>query len=104
MVAARIFFWSGVSGGWLIALAAWVVSASHWTIGQVVMLWLPAFVVGVGRYVHCIATSGEILSVVLAGRLGAGVYLHWLLLATLGNIVGGVVMVSLLNYGQVREA
>jgi formate-nitrite transporter family protein len=41
---------------------------------------------------------------VIAGRLSAGSYLHWLLLATLGNIVGGVVMVSLLNYGQVREA
>jgi len=66
------------------------------------MVWLLAFVVGVGRYAHCIATSGEIL--VLADRLGAVVYLHWLLLATLGNIVGGVLMVSLLNYGQMREA
>jgi formate-nitrite transporter family protein len=91
-------------GGWLIALVAWIVSASHWTIAQVVMVWLLAFVVGLGRYAHCIATSGEILSAVLAGRMGAGGYLHWLPLATLGNIVGGVVMVSLLNYGQVREA
>ena len=98
------FFWSGVIGGWLIALVAWVVSASHWTIGQVVMVWLLAFVVGVGRFAHCIATSGEILSAVLAGRMGGAEYSHWLLLATLGNIVGGVVMVSLLNYGQVREA
>jgi formate/nitrite transporter FocA (FNT family) len=29
-------------------------------------------------------------------------YLHWLLFATLGNIVGGVTIVSLLNYGQVK--
>jgi formate/nitrite transporter FocA (FNT family) len=40
---------------------------------------------------------------VVGGRLAAGAYLYWLLLATLGNIVGGVAMVSLLNYGQVRE-
>jgi formate-nitrite transporter family protein len=98
------FFWSGVIGGWLIAWVAWVVSRSHWTIGQVVMVCLLAFVVGVGRYAHCIATSGEILSAVLAGRLGAGVYLHWLLLATLAISLAAFVMVSLLNYGQVREA
>src|SRR5581483_11556199 len=36
-------FWSGVIGGWLIALVAWMVTASQWTIGQVVMIWLLAF-------------------------------------------------------------
>ncbi|HSS98887.1 MAG TPA: formate/nitrite transporter family protein [Terriglobales bacterium] len=97
------FFWSGVVGGWMIALVAWVVTASHWTIGQVVMVWLLTFVVGIGHFSHCIASSGEILSAVLHGNVAAGTYLHWLLLATTGNIVGGVVIVSGLNYGQVRE-
>ena len=97
-------FWSGVIGGWLIALVAWMVTASQWTIGQVMMIWLLAFIVGIGKFAHCIATSGEILSAVAAGSLGAGTYFHWLLFATLGNIAGGVVIVSLLNYGQVAEA
>jgi formate-nitrite transporter family protein len=97
------FFWSGVIGGWLIALVAWMVSASHWTIGQVAMIWLLTFVVGVGKFAHCIVTSGEILCAVDAGSLTIGSYFHWLLFATLGNIVGGVVIVSLLNYGQVKE-
>jgi len=87
-----------VVGGWLIALVAWIVTASRWTIGQVVMVWLLTFLVGVGRFAHCIATSGEILSAVVARA-----YAHWLVPATLGNIAGGVVIVSLLNYGQVRE-
>jgi formate/nitrite transporter FocA (FNT family) len=98
--AAHIF-WSGVIGGWLIALVAWMVTASQWTIGQVVMIWLLAFVVGIGKLAHCIATSGEILSAVVAGSTSGISYAHWLLLATLGNIAGGVVIVSLLNYGQV---
>jgi formate/nitrite transporter FocA (FNT family) len=97
------FFWSGIIGGWLIALVAWVVTASHWTIGQLAMVWLLTFVVGIGRFSHCIVTSGEILSAVLNGAVPALAYLRWLLPATLGNIVGGVVMVSLLNYGQVKE-
>jgi formate/nitrite transporter FocA (FNT family) len=97
------FFWSGIIGGWLIALVAWVVTASQWTIGQLAMVWLLTFVVGVGKFAHCIVTSSEILSAVLAGSSPAGAYWHWLLFATLGNIVGGVVIVSVLNYGQVRE-
>lgn len=95
-------FWSGVIGGWLIALVAWVVTASHWTIGQLVMVWLLTFVVGVGRFAHCVATSAEIISAVIGGAISLGAYLHWLWPATLGNIVGGVVIVSVLNYGQVR--
>ncbi|MGH9516237.1 MAG: formate/nitrite transporter family protein [Terriglobales bacterium] len=96
-------FWSGVVGGWLIALVAWMVSASHWTIGQVAMIWLLTFVVGAGHFAHCIVTSCEILSAAMAGPVSAGDYLHWLLPATLGNIAGGVGIVSVLNYGQVRQ-
>jgi formate/nitrite transporter FocA (FNT family) len=100
--SATQVFWSGVIGGWLIALTAWTVTASHWTIGQLVMIWLLTFVVGVGRFAHCIATSTEILSVVVSGGLPLIVYVHWIIPATLGNIIGGVLLVSLLNYGQVR--
>ena len=96
-------FWSGVVGGWLIALVAWMVSASHWTIGQVAMIWLLTFVVGAGHFAHCIVTSCEILTAAMAGPVTAGVYSHWLLAATLGNIAGGVGIVSVLNYGQVRQ-
>jgi formate-nitrite transporter family protein len=100
--AAHIF-WSGVIGGWLIALVAWVVTASQWTIGQLAMVWILTFVVGVGKFSHCVVTSGEIISAILIGPVTVGAYLQWLLLATAGNIVGGVVIVSVLNYGQVRE-
>jgi formate-nitrite transporter family protein len=97
------FFWSGVIGGWLIALVAWTVTASHWTIGQLAMIYLLTFVVGVGRFAHCIASSCEILVSVLAGGVTLGSYLAWLAPASLGNICGGVLIVSLLNYAQVRE-
>lgn len=95
-------FWSGVVGGWLIALVAWMVSASHWTIGQIAVVWLLCYVVGAGHFAHCIATSGEILIAALRDATGFGAYLRWLLFATLGNITGGVVIVSVLNWGQVH--
>ena len=95
-------FWSAIIGGWLIALVAWMVSASHWTIGQVAIVWLVTFTVGIGHVAHCIASSGEILAAVVGGLAPVQLYLHWLAFATLGNIVGGVMIVSLLNYGQVK--
>lgn len=94
-------FWAGVAGGWIIALVAWLVSASRFTIAQIALIWLLTFVVGAADLAHCIAGSGEALAAVLAGHASVGTYLAWLAAATLGNTVGGVVMVSLLNYGQV---
>jgi formate/nitrite transporter FocA (FNT family) len=100
---ASHIFWSGVIGGWLIALMAWIVTASHWTIGQVAIVWVMAFIVGIGHFAHCIASSGEILSAVWAGSVGFGHYLYWLGAATVGNIVGGVMFVTILNFGQVHS-
>jgi formate-nitrite transporter family protein len=99
--AAHIF-WMGVIGGWLIALVAWMVSASHWTIGQITVVWLLTFIVGLGHFAHCIAASGEIFAAVFAGNLPFDAYLRWIAPATAGNIVGGVFIVSLLNWGQVK--
>jgi formate-nitrite transporter family protein len=101
-VPAAEVFWTGVIGGWIIALVAWMVTASHWTIGQIAIIWLLTFVVGVGHFAHCIATSGEIFGAVFNGKLPAAAYLRWIVPATAGNIVGGVFIVSLLNWGQVK--
>jgi formate-nitrite transporter family protein len=64
-------FWSGVIGGWLIALFAWMVTASQWTIGQVAMIWLLTFLLGIGKFAHCIVSSGEVLCAVSAGSVSA---------------------------------
>jgi formate/nitrite transporter FocA (FNT family) len=94
-------FWAGVAGGWIIALVAWIVSASRFTIAQIIAIWLLTFVVGAAHLAHSIAGSAEILAAVLAGKVTVGTYFYWLTAAVLGNAVGGVVMVALLNYGQV---
>jgi formate/nitrite transporter FocA (FNT family) len=93
-------FWSGVVGGWIIATAAWLVSGSHSITGSVMVIWVLTFVVGLGNFAHCIATSGEILIAVLGGQLPWAAYPHWFGSAVAGNICGGVLMVTLLEYGQ----
>ncbi|MFZ0516244.1 MAG: formate/nitrite transporter family protein [Acidobacteriaceae bacterium] len=95
-------FWSAVIGGWIIALVAWLVSGSHSITGSVMLIWLLTFLVGLGHFAHCIASSGEILAAVLQHAVSVSQYFRWLLPAVLGNIIGGVLIVTLLEYGQVK--
>jgi formate/nitrite transporter FocA (FNT family) len=97
---AGTVFWSGVVGGWIIATAAWLVSGSHSITGSVMVIWMLTFVVGLGNFAHCIATSGEILTAVLTHQLPWAAYPSWLGPAVAGNVCGGVLMVTLLEYGQ----
>lgn len=98
---AATVFWSGVIGGWMIALAAWLVSGSHSITGSVMVIWLLTYIVGLGNFAHCIATSGEILVTVLTHHAHWMAYPKWFAPAVLGNICGGVGLVTILEYGQV---
>lgn len=42
------------------------------------------------------------MSAVISGVVPFSRYLQWLALATAGNIFGGVTLVTLLNFGQVK--
>ena len=91
-----------VFGGWLVALIAWLVAASQDTISQVFFVFSLAFLIPAAGLTHCIAGSSEFLISVFSGEAGWARYLGGFLLpTTLGNIVGGVVLVTLRNYGQV---
>ncbi len=93
--------WSGIIGGWMIALAAWLVSGSHSVTGSVMVIWMLTFIVGLGDFAHCIATSCEILVAVMRHEATWVAYPRWLGPAILGNICGGVGLVTILEYGQV---
>jgi formate/nitrite transporter FocA (FNT family) len=94
-------FGSAIVGGWLIALLAWLVTAADWTIGHLAVTWVLAFIVGLGHFAHCIASSAEILAAVWRDDVSVIGYVGWLGVATAGNILGGVIMVTLLNFAQV---
>lgn len=95
-------FWSGVMGGWLIAGVAWCITAARDSIGEITITWFLTFIVGAAHFSHCIAGSGEVLASVLGGAIAPLEYVRWLAVVTLGNVVGGVFLVSLLNFGQVH--
>ncbi|MEO6924204.1 MAG: formate/nitrite transporter family protein [Bryocella sp.] len=93
-------FWSAVMAGWIIATTAWLVSGSHSITGSVMLIWVLTFVVGLGGFAHCIASSAEIFTAVLTRAVPWTAYPHWLGIAVSGNVCGGVFMVTLLEYGQ----
>jgi formate-nitrite transporter family protein len=99
--APSAIFWSAVIAGWVIAMVAWLVSASHSITGSMMVIWALTFFIGLGHFSHCIAGSGEVLTAVLAHQVAWSGYFHWLTLAVAGNISGGVMIVTLLEYGQV---
>jgi formate/nitrite transporter FocA (FNT family) len=99
--APSAIFWSAVVAGSVIAMVAWLVSASHSVTGSMMLIWTLTFVIGLGHFAHCIAGSSEVMTAVLTHQVAWGGYFHWLALAVAGNVSGGVLIVTLLEYGQV---
>jgi len=100
---ASQIFWSGVFAGWIIALAAWLVSGSHSITGSVMLIWMLTFLVGLGNFAHCVASSCEIFVTALTHHAAWVAIPQWFFPAVAGNICGGVVLVTILEYGQVMH-
>ena len=65
-------------------------------------IYVLAFLIPVGGLTHCIAGSSEVLVSVFAGKTSFWEYLGLFLVpVTIGNTIGGLFLVTLLNYGQV---
>jgi formate/nitrite transporter FocA (FNT family) len=91
----------GVFAGWLIALMVWLMpaaaSAKFFVI--VAVTWL----ISAAHFSHVIAGSVEGAFAAIHGSVGWDSYLAGFLLpALVGNSIGGVVFVALLNHAQVK--
>jgi formate/nitrite transporter FocA (FNT family) len=92
----------GVFAGWLIALMVWLMpaAASARFLVIVAVTWL----ISVSKFSHVIAGSAETALAAMRGAIGWDAYLlHFILPALVGNSIGGVVFVALLNHAQVKE-
>ncbi|MDQ2681357.1 MAG: formate/nitrite transporter family protein [Candidatus Eremiobacteraeota bacterium] len=102
--AAEPDFWTivlrGIFAGWLIALMVWLLPAADTQKLWVVII--ITYVVGAAGLSHIIAGSVEVLYGVAVGAISWSAYFGaYLLPVFIGNTIGGVLLVSLLNYGQV---
>ena len=97
-------FWltvlKGVFAGWLIALLVWMLPAAETS--HVLVIIVITWLVGVGEFAHIIAGAAEVFYLGWAGVLGWGGVLGRFIVPTLiGNVLGGVTLVSALNHAQV---
>lgn len=95
-------FWPAVISGWLLALVAWLVEASETAIGQAVVIWALTFLVGLGQFDHSVASTVEVLAGIIDGAIDVDRAIGWTATAVLGNVLGGVFIVAVLNYGQAQ--
>ena len=90
----------GIVAGWLIALMVWLLPGAEQT--RLFVILIVTYVVGLGSFSHIIAGSVEVLYLVATGVLTWSQYLAgYLFPVFIGNVIGGVSLVALLNYGQV---
>lgn len=93
-------FVKAVFAGWLIALMVWLLPAAE--SARVWIILIITYVVALCGFSHIIAGSVDCAYLVLKGQAGVDAYAMRFFLPTLvGNIVGGVALVAVLNYGQV---
>lgn len=98
-------FLRAIYGGWLIALLVWMLHAGTGMLGQMALIWLVAFVLQAAGFSHSIAGAVEVIYLAHRGLISYNDWIwHFQIPVTLGNIVGGVVFVALVNYGQVVGA
>lgn len=101
---AQLVFYKGIWAGWLIALMAWLIAATRDTMAQIVLIFLTTAPIAAFGFKHSIAGAVEAF---YRAAMGDAPWTQMIFTfeipAILGNIIGGVVLVALVNHGQVSK-
>jgi formate/nitrite transporter FocA (FNT family) len=91
----------GVFAGWLIALMVWLMPAA--AASRFFVIIAVTWLIGAAKFSHVVAGSVEGAFASMHGVIGWDQYLiGFLVPALIGNSIGGVVFVALLNHAQVK--
>jgi formate/nitrite transporter FocA (FNT family) len=97
---AAMLFLRGIVAGWIIALMVWMLPASGDS--KIFVIFVMTWLVGAGQLAHIIAGSVEVMYFAAIGGTSFGSYLtHYMLPTLLGNTLGGVALVAMINHAQV---
>jgi formate/nitrite transporter FocA (FNT family) len=90
----------GIFAGWLIALMVWLLPSAEGS--RLTIIIIITYFVALGGFAHIIAGSVEVLYLVNLGAASWLTFFIGFMLPTLiGNCIGGVLLVAMLNFGQV---
>ena len=96
---------SSIMAGWLMGTLSWLLSSSQDTLSRVAMIFFITFIISIAGLHHCIVGSIEIFMAYFgsANDVSGLEFIRFQSLATLGNIIGGVVLVALVKYGHSKR-
>lgn len=93
-----VIFGSAVLAGWMMGVAAWLVTSARDTLSRIVLVTLITGSIGFLGLHHSIVGNIEVFSALLYGNtVGLGRYVAFLIVVLIGNTVGGVVFVAVLK-------
>jgi len=97
-------FTKAIVAGWIVASMVWLVHAAQDTISRIVIVFLLMFLIPSADLFHCIIGACEVFYMVFEGlaTLPDGLF-NFFLPVLLGNTLGGVTLVAILNFAQTSE-
>ncbi|KTG14037.1 formate/nitrite transporter family protein, partial [Haloferax profundi] len=90
--------------GWLVAGLVWLEHAVRDSISRVVLVFLVIYVIPASGLYHIVVSSADVFYLVFTGNvaLTTGLW-EFAVPVLLGNTIGGVFLVTLINYGQTEN-
>ncbi|MES1924159.1 formate/nitrite transporter family protein [Salinisphaera sp. T31B1] len=89
-----------IFAGWLVALMLWLMPFAE--TARVGVIILVTYLIGLAHFPHIIAGSVAALYAVFTGMHGIGAFFGSFFFPTLlGNMIGGIMLVAVVNYAQV---
>ncbi|MFT4946254.1 MAG: formate/nitrite transporter FocA (FNT family) [Natronomonas sp.] len=97
-------FFKGAVAGLIVAGVVWVEYASRDTISRLVVVYLAFLCIPLGNLYHVVVSFTEMVFLLSLGQVGAATgMLEFVIPVFFGNTLGGVVLVTVVNYYQTSE-
>ncbi|MFC7203102.1 formate/nitrite transporter family protein [Haloferax namakaokahaiae] len=87
--------------GWLVAGLVWMEHAVRDSVSRVVLIYLVIYAIPATGLYHIVVSSADVFYLVFTGNVAVATGLwEFVVPVLLGNTIGGVFLVTLINYGQ----
>lgn len=96
-------FWKGVLAGWIVASMVWLTHAARDSTTRFFTVFALMYLIPSADLFHCIIGACEVLYMIFQGLADWQEFGYFMSAVTLGNTIGGVLLVAILNYSQTRQ-
>ncbi|MDZ7688042.1 MAG: formate/nitrite transporter family protein [Halobacteriales archaeon] len=101
---ASVLFFKAVFAGLIVAGVVWVEYAARDTISRVVVVYLAFLAIPTGDLFHVVVSFTEVVYLVILGETAfLSGFVGFVVPVLIGNTIGGVVLVTVVNYFQTSE-